>query len=385
MSQIITTSTQESPVHTRNQRPSTAVRTVHIDRIHVNGPLDHKPLGELFYKAVDEETVTPVGASAFKPNSKRNPDEVYIRSREVQENGRAYKLEIDCCPPKILQGHNFFGHGDLLDYTYAMFDRQTRKFGLPVDPIHRNEWRRGQVGVTGVHLCANFWCQPGMQLPFIDGIDSNNREGKHRDCESCITIGFTAKRRSLYHCLTAYAKEVLLHKEWKNPGPLQIRIIQTSARSFRIEIKLYSQWLKENDLEYVMRWKDVDVNEIYFKLLGGYNIANTFQPLLTEDERLMLSNSEQRAYMLWLNGSELKDYFSRTTVWKYIRDIWKKTGIDMRANRRPEPLPIADLRELLVPENIVPIPDWAYENPARYWAPGTAFLGGGDDLDAWAY
>jgi len=123
---------------------------------------------------------------------------------------------------------------------------------------------------------------------------------------------------------TAYAKDVLLHKEWKRPGPLQARIIRTSERSFRVEIKLYSQWLKENGLGYVMRWKDVDVNEIFFKLLARYNISNSFQPLLTEDERQMLSNAEQRAYMLWLNGADLKDYFSRTTVWKYNTEILKK-------------------------------------------------------------
>jgi hypothetical protein len=355
------------------------VRTVHIDRIHVTGPLDHKPLGELFYKLYDGIPVA-VGASAFKPNSKRNPDEVYIRSREVQANERAYMLEFDCCPPKILQGHNFFGHGDPLDYTYAMFDRQTSKFGLAVDPGQREEWKTGQVSITGMHLCANFWCQPGMQLPFINAIDSNNFEGKHRDERTCITLGFTPKRRSVHHMATAYAKDVLLHKEWQRPGPLQTRIIRTSERSFRVEIKLYSQWLKENGLEYVMRWKHIDVNEIFFKILARYNIANAIQPLLTEDERQMLSNAQQRAYMLWLNGADLKDYFSRTTVWKYITELEELTGIDMRANRRPEKLPIADLRELLVRDNIVPIPHWAYENPKRYWAPGTAFRGQGDNL-----
>ena len=379
MSQILTPPTLASRLITDYSLATAPVRTVHIDRIHVTGPLDHKPLGELFYKLYDGIPVA-VGASAFKPNSKRNPDEVYIRSREVQANERAYMLEFDCCPPKILQGHNFFGHGDPLDYTYAMFDRQTSKFGLAVDPGQREEWKTGQVSVTGMHLCANFWCQPGMQLPFINAIDSNNFEGKHRDERTCITLGFTPKRRSVHHMATAYAKDVLLHKEWTRPGPLQARIIRTSERSFRVEIKLYSQWLKENRLEYVMRWKDVDVNEIFFKILSRYNIANAIQPLLTEDERQMLSNAQQRVYMLWLNGADLKDYFSRTTVWKYITELEELTGIDMRANRRPEKLPIADLRELLVRDNIVPIPHWAYENPKRYWAPGTAFRGQGDNL-----
>lgn len=74
MSQILTPPTLASLI--TDYSPATApVRTVHIDRIHVTGPLDHKPLGELFYKLYDGIPVA-VGASAFKPNSKRNPDEV---------------------------------------------------------------------------------------------------------------------------------------------------------------------------------------------------------------------------------------------------------------------------------------------------------------------
>ena len=82
MSQILTSPTLASRLITDNLLATAPVRTVHIDRIHVTGPLDHKPLGELFYKLYDGIPVA-VGASAFKPNSKRNPDEVYVRSREV--------------------------------------------------------------------------------------------------------------------------------------------------------------------------------------------------------------------------------------------------------------------------------------------------------------
>ena len=353
--------------------PWPLVRTVHIDRIHVNGPLDHYPLGELLYKELDSNTVIPIGASAVKPNTRRNPEEIYIRSKSVQPSGRAYMLEFDACPPKILQGHNFFGHADLADYTYALFDRQTRSvIKQEVSSDDRQCWASGQVGVTCVHLCANFWCPEGVQQECIDAIDENHRQGKHRDEETCISIGFTPRGRSQYHVGTVYAKHVLLEKEWPRPGPLQTRILGASRRSLRVEFKLYSQWLKRNKLDYVMRWKDVDVNAIFFKLLAEYQIASAIQPLLTEDEQRALSPAERRAYLLWLNGIDLEQYYSRTTVWKYATDIKEKTQMNVRGQRRPDALPPVDLRELLVPGNIVPIPNWAYENPRRYWAPGRA-------------
>lgn len=368
---------------TINQQPP--VRGVHIDRIHVAGALDHKPLGEVFYKEFDEDTVIPVGASAVKPSRKRGADDIYIHSKEVDAStGRANMLEFDCCPPKLLQKHNFFGHADLLDYTYAMFSRQISRFGLPVNPDQNDQWRTGRVGLTGLHLTANFWCPVGVQTAIIDAIDQDHRCGKHRDDVTCITLGFTPKRRSQYHAATIYAKFFLLAKEWPRPGPFQTRILQASARSLRIEIKLYSQWLKRQELGYVMRWNGVDMNALFFEFLGEYNICNAIQELMTEDERQKLTSAEQRAYTLWLNGANLSDYFCRTTVWKYINDIEAKTGLSMRGNRRPELLPIVDLRKLLVPENIVPIPNWAHGSP-HYWAPGTAFLDRGDGFDGLAY
>lgn len=166
-----------------------------------------------------------------------------------------------------------------------MFSRQISRFGLPVNPDQNDQWRTGRVGLTGLHLTANFWCPIGIQTAIIDAIDQDHRCGKHRDDVTCITLGFTPKRRSQYHAATIYAKFFLLAKEWPRPGPFQTRILQASARSLRIEIKLYSQWLKRQELGYVMRWNGVDMNALFFEFLGEYNICNAIQELMTEDER----------------------------------------------------------------------------------------------------
>jgi len=353
---------------------------IHIDRITVKGPLEHKAIGDLFYKAVDEYSVVPVGASAFKPRSKRNLADVYTRSKEIQNDGSACMLEIDCCPPKLLQKHNFFGHADMLDYTYAAFDQQTGKHGLIVTPDERDQWRTGQVGLTETHLTGNFGCPSSAKLPIIDAIDKNNRVGKHRDSESCISLGHTEKRRSVYHGATVYDKAVVLAGEWKGLGTYQAKIMEMADGSIRVEIKLFSQGLKQRGLGYVMCWAEVDVDALFFEILGKYNIRNAIQPLLTEDEQAVLSRAERRAYLLWLNGESLSDHFSRTTVWKYNGSILEKTGIDMNGERRPDKLPLVDLAEILTPGNIVPVPAWAF-GTSYYWPPGAAFANEKGRLD----
>ena len=76
-------------------------------------------------------------------------------------------------------------------------------------------------------------------------------------------------------------------------------------------------------------------------------------------------------YLLWLAGHDLSQQFSRSTVHKYAAEVWDNFAVDITAGRRPDRLPLVDAGELLVPANLLALPDWAYGTP-RYWAPGTS-------------
>ncbi len=373
---------------------------VHIDRITVSGPLDHRPLGELFYKSVpgSDEEVFPVGAQAYTPQRRKNPlpDDIFVKSHTVQADGRAYGIRFDCCPPQVLQGHNLFGHNNPLDYAYAIFDRQTAKHEIPVTSEEREMWRTGKlITLTELHLTGNLGC-PANAKPFIfDAIDQNNPSGKHRDYETCITLGYGPKGRSQHRVATLYDKFCLLSVAWPNPGPLQAELLRLAEQSIRVEIKLYSQWLRTygvnpagkivnlavlrkkdpkaaeafRSLAHAAAWAWVDVDALFFELLAGYNIRNSIQRLLTEDEVKMLSKAERRAYVLWLKGEDLRNHFGRTAVYGLVRSVKEKTGgIDMAGRRRPELLPEIDLEQILRPANLLPPPP-ALMGTAYYWTP----------------
>lgn len=344
-----------------HQTTANQIGNIHIDKIRVSGPCRHKPIGKIWL--VEDETVgiVPVGASPTQKVLKVGSEEAYIKSKDLDGNGMANSLEIHCCPPAVLQRHNFFGHDSILDYIYAIFDHATRAYDIEVDPADREAWRNGKVWLTEVHLTGNFACQPSDVIPIIQAIDENNSDGKHRDEESCITLGFTPKRRSKYHAVTVYAKGILLSKQWKKTGPYQSKIRTDADRSIRAEVKLYSMGLKELELQYAAKWRDVDVVALFFQVFDKYRIKHSIQRLLTDDELQMLTTSELNIYKLWLHGEDIKDLFkSRSTVWKYVNKIQAKTGMDISGNRRPEALPAINLAEIFIPENLLPIPEWAF-------------------------
>lgn len=349
-------------------------QTVHIDRIAACGRIVHRPIGTIFYRMVNEEP-TAAGSDAFKPNGKQD-DGIYARSKHIEGRDElATMLEFNCCPPQVLQGHNVWGHADMQDYVTAIFERVVAKFPLKLRPTEheRKLWHRGGVDVNHVHLTGNFFLPEGVKMALMDDIDRNNPKGKKRDHLTSISLGFNGDRRSEYQAATVYCKGVELQTKWKRPGKYQTRIIKLMNGAIRVEVKLFRKALKELGLGRVKDWAGVDVNKLFFDTLAKFDIANSIQPVLTEDERRALTKKELAAYVLWLEGYQLADFYSRTTVWKHIKAVKDKVGIDMAAHRRPDKLPAVDMTEVLLPSNIVPVPDYLPGLPnRRYWAPGTA-------------
>ena len=371
---------------------------VHIDRIKVEGPLAHTPLGEIIYKAVpdSEEDVYPVGAEAYKPQAKRNPqpDDIYVKSTKLQASGDAFGLVLECCPPQQLQGHNVFGSQDLAGYTSELFRRQIVRHKLSASEEDLQAWETGSsVKLTMIHLVANFACEPSDKPLIFDAVDRNNSGGKHRESDTWLTLGFTPRRRSTYHTATLYDKYALLASLWRDAGEQRQYLLHLMNGAIRLEIKIYAQWLRTYgvlpdgtivnrltlakqdpaaaraamSLQYVLNWKYVDLDALYFELLKSYRITNAVQRHLTQDEEQMLSTGERRAYLLWLQGFDLTGlYRSRSTVWKYVRAVRDKTGVDISSRTRPKAVQALDLEQLFTPKNILSVPDWL-KAAGRYW------------------
>ena len=336
---------------------------IHIDWIHIYAPCHHKPTGTLLYFDDDSlDQLVPSSATANQKAIKDGGKKAYIRSKEINgRTGMASMIEIQCCPPKILQKHNLFGHASLQDYVYTILDLVTQRLHINVEAGDRLNWKQGNVTLTGIHLTANFKRPAGMSVPIIQAIDENNECGKRRPLPSWITLDRGKERRSTFNVLTIYDKmqEMLSHSEWKKPGHYQTKLLAEADRGIRVELKLFSQSLKHHDLGYVSRWQRVDIPALYFEYLDKYRLRHTIQRLLTDDEMASLKRSQRTAYSLWLNGMDIKDQYCRTTAWQLTKDILDQTGIDIGGKRRPEKLPGIDLRDIFTAENVLPVPDWA--------------------------
>lgn len=275
---------------------------IHIDKIHAIGPCKHPPIGQLNYTYDEEQGFSPSVAFRTEKQLKDGADSAFIKSCGVGEDGFAYKLEIHCCPPKVLQKHNVYGHSNLVDYVYQVFDHAVRALGIEVDEHDREQWRQGFVWLTVVHLTANFACLEQYVPLVIDAIDENNRESKQRPLTTSISLGYSGDRRSRHRALTIYYKLAELLSEWKRRGEFKALLMDSVKDAIRVELKFFDMGLKAHKLQYAASWKDINVADLFFSELAKFNIAHSIQPLLTPEQMAVLTTPERNVYLLWLHG-----------------------------------------------------------------------------------
>ena len=147
---------------------------VHIDKIHMTGPLTHKARGTLNYAYDEVEGVVPSHTFPKKLKAGRTKDVVTVHSRDIDSKGNAHKLEIQCCPPILLQRHNIFGHSSVVDYVNAVFDVVVKMLGIDVSERDLKEWRKGAVWITVIHLTCNFRVSGPVTTPLSERSEFSN-------------------------------------------------------------------------------------------------------------------------------------------------------------------------------------------------------------------
>lgn len=350
------------PIEAAVARHCSRPANIHIDKIRIQAPCYHKPTGRLVYFDEDAFGLVAVAASSSQAPLKEGGERAYIRSKDVNgRTGMANVIEIHCCPPLVLQRHNVFGHQNLQTYAYEILDLATAHLGIDVREEDRDEWRRGAVGLTDIHVTGNFGCPHSAIVPLIDAVDDNNPAGKRRPLPTWITLDNGTAKNSTFHALTIYGKHEELKRKaaFRSPGPVRKKLLAETYNAIRAEVKIRSDGLKHMDLGYVSRWKSVDVSALFFDIFSKYNVTYAVQRLLTDYELQCLSRAELGAYRQWLLGIDIEDQYARTGAWKITKSIYDKTGIWVKSKKRPVAVPDLNLREVFSPENVLPVPDWA--------------------------
>ena len=337
---------------------------VHIDRIKVLLPCIHKALGNDKWEFTAGDTGEIRQAANGQSGSlEYHESKYYVHSKKVQPCGVALELELDICPPKLIQRHNVFGHSNLVRYVVQGMEKllvQAPHFKhVVIRPEDIAEWARGNFRVYGVHLTANYHCPRDQVLHIINAIDTHNSSGKHRNIATSISLGYSGNQRSALRTGTVYDKYLERQSAWKAPGPIRQQLLNYIRDSVRVEIKLFSANLKKLGLDIGAAWLGRDVDALYFSELERLNLWTAAQPTLNAHELSSLKDTQRNAYIAWLHGTPFDSLFdTRQTGAKHAAAILKAVGVNIKQPVRPKHLMGINTAEVFTAEKILSIPDW---------------------------
>ncbi|GEM_PF-323974 len=103
-------------------------------------------------------------------------------------------------------------------------------------------------------------------------------------------------------------------------------IIEFASSKIRLELVMRSMEIKKLGLTKAKTWTKEKINEIYEKYVGRLNMTHNVQ--MTSEKMMNLPRSLQSSYMLWSQGTALKDILPKPTFYRHRKGLLKY-GIDI--------------------------------------------------------
>lgn len=278
----------------------------------------------------------------------------------VDEKGRR-AIWVSGNPAKWFQGHNIFGSADLAGLIAEILQRICASVGLNPSAANLSAWAAGDIKLTRVDVTYSYdlGTLPRVRnaLRSLDQTANLRHRGRGHFRGDSLTYGKGSRRWSL----TLYSKgaEILVHK-------LPPQLAETSLSAFaqgllRVEVRLQSLQLVEEQLSYVSAWGENTPLELHQHFLAGLQIAEASML----DAQLLdgLPGRLQLAYNNWREGHDLRAILPRPTFYRYRAELLKH-GVDIAIRQERIGVDMS---------NVVPIRTVLHAYPANVpsWAQGT--------------
>lgn len=330
----------------------------------------------------------------------------------IDNNGDRF-LEVSGNPTKFHQGHNVFGHGDLLSLMNQTIDvlcagnlppipselspeeAEVMKeiqlsegyFGsfYRVKPMEneRERWRKGHFKIKRIDLTAmvefSSRAEARAVMNLLRYTATIHRRGAGSWYAGTLYFGLTNKgSRASPWMLKLYCKadEMKLNevpqniddfdkpkaaREWGGDLPKDFphrdELCAWADNKLRVELTLRTAELRKHGLQWAHSWTQKVAEEVFKTYLKRLNIGGIVCDAVEDNPSLSLSL--RRTFSEWKRGVDVRQYMNRQTFSRHRKEILDITGCDISGGPLTE-APRLDLQKILVDEiSPAPLPVWA--------------------------
>ncbi|WP_246615130.1 phage/plasmid replication protein, II/X family [Agarivorans litoreus] len=285
---------------------------------------------------------------------------IFVKSQGGDGLGEATHIYIDGNPSKFLQGHNVFGSDDLVGMMAAVFAHVKVAFSLPYDiesilAINRGDYEIKRLDINYMYELDNLvsvrsWLQAAE-------LKSKTRHGRAVSSKSTCYWGKSSRRWSI----KAYSKfdEIGAGGEHALPKQFHFTPLKKFAENkLRLEVTLRSLELKKIEMDKGSDWTPEKVKDTYAEYIG--RIEMNTNATLPDNKVLELPRRLQSSYMLWKQGTNLKQILPKPTFYNHRKGLLEH-NIDIAFPcDTPDQSNVVPLLRVLEAKP-VSTPDWAHE------------------------
>lgn len=272
-----------------------------------------------------------------------------------------HTIQIFGNPAKFLQGHNVFGPSDLLYLVAKTFAALCARPELELSPtpeqlqaIDNGDYRVLRVDVNCTYLLDG----PASCRAFVRALGTN-ASLRHRGAGQLKGDTAYFGLGSSHGGLRCYYKgDEVLAKGHQIHADLQIpELMDFASKAVRFERFMYSKMLKRLGLDWAANWTDSTPSVLLSDYLQGLQLPDNMP--VPDDILQNLKPGLRSAYVLWKDGVDLRQVYSKAQFYRYRRDLLAY-GIDVlivQDSQRTNVVPMVRLLEARPAE----IPQWAYD------------------------
>lgn len=340
-----------------------------LDFFSITIEINHKPFGAIRKKETEDGEVK---IKQFSKTLKINHVPVFVTSLN---NGT--RINIRCCPLKVLQGHNVFGTNSLKKLWGDLIVEVLNGLSVKPTPGQLEEWLRGEFDVEGMHITHRF---PVNEYPMVRKVISHL---KRYTSESLVPsplpkgIGVTLRAPHRQADWMFYDKyQDFMDKRTKEQmylyavgGEIAVamenRISRVAAKSIRAELKLGKKYLQAHGLDRGNAWTSSKAIEVFKQELGLLPLGKI--PALPELAKLYRAIDDPKLrsiVILWANGEDMTEHYASSTLRKFRKAIKDQLGIDILHDQPVLETASVSLSEVFDPDTMLAgFPKWARKYP----------------------
>lgn len=277
---------------------------------------------------IDFEVMRPLAVSGSYD------DKVIVKSCPVPpapdwsifKNVSDWRVYISGNPTKFLQGHNVYGHSDMLGVIRDFIKIVLQK--IDVDEFTIARVLRDPIKITRIDITQNYLMKSPSDVSGWLRAASQYMTGKNQkvDNEKTLYVGKNSRRVSV----KIYEKAVEMHKHrrtFRLPPETFTRLHDIASKLLRFEVTLRGMKLDDLGCNYLQKVTNSMFEKEYHHTIRKMNLPDNLKVVQSRVDNL--PPAYVGVYHKWLNNVDLKSQLSRTAYYRYRKFFLETFSIDL--------------------------------------------------------